>query len=165
MCSCSFTGTCQRLLSISLEDFGILCCASVSKVHVWAEEKLPFHKLQWWCVDSAAGLWQILMLGFVMRRNESKKGQSRIWLMFLHTKNFHDGVPGVTINIIKCVQMLTFQTSLAIVLEKVSYCCSTEMLNSSPLEFSNHWGWDFAFHRKQGFWRKDWYGVRGLGFS
>lgn len=63
---------------------------------------------------------------------------------------------GVIISIIKFVQILTFQASLTVVLGKVSYSCSTEMLNSSPLEFSNNWGSDFAFHRKQGFWRKDW---------
>lgn len=53
-------------------------------------------------------------------------------------KNFDDGVPSVIINIIICVQMLTFQISLAVVLEKVSYSCSIEMLNSSPLEFCDH---------------------------
>lgn len=157
MCSCSFTGTCQCLLSISLEDFHILAQQSMPKVYVCAEEKLPFHKFSavlWRVLQGCGKYWcWVLLCEEVNQKGDNLEYGSSV---FLHKKNFNDGVPGVTINIIKCVQMLTFQTSLAVVLEKVSYSCSTEMLNSSPLEFSNRWGWDFAFHSKEGFWRKDW---------
>lgn len=69
--------------------------------------------------------------------------------VFLNRKSFQDGVPGVVIN--KMCSPVNLSDIINGCFGKVYYSCNTEMLHSSPVEVSNHCGWDFASPRKQGF--------------